>query len=213
MLRALLVLSVLSATAHADDEDFGQCKEESFAATRVTPLRTDIYERDAKARIAKKSTTTAGGSSLVQTYDYDDKGRLATIHVVGTGSIAYDYDGKGRVATMRELDQANKVTRLWTRSYDDKGRLAHEQAQEGRKVVIDKVYSYDEKGRLAKLAMDKGATTQTMTYDDKGRLARTDAKIGTDTVAFTYKYDEKNRRIEQANPNGRLVYSYDCKPR
>lgn len=206
MLRALLVLTVLSSPAFADDEDLGNCKEEAFAATRIEPLRTVTYERDAKQRIVKKTSGTR-----VDAYTYDDRGRLTSIASDGT-VILYDYDDKGRVAHVKELAN-DKLVRRWERRYDGKGLLARELAEENGKVTIDKQYTRDDKGRVAKLSMDKGAITETHTYDDKGHLVKNESVVGTKTIVFTYKYDAKGRRIEQANDKNRIVYSYDCKTR
>ena len=214
MARALLIVIALAGAARADDfEDLGNCKEQAFSAKDPTPARVVTIERDAKHRIAKQTTVLAGGSTLVQTREYDSKGRLATIHL-DNSRIVNEYDGKtGRLA--RTLEYPDKTTttpsRVWTNEYDAAGHLVHVVAREGDLATIDKVYTYDKAGRVATVSMDHGATTEARSYDDKGRLVRNDVVISQQKFPFTYRYDDKGRKIEQASPKGRVEYSYDCK--
>ena len=214
MTRVLLIVAALAGAARADDfEDLGNCKEQAFGAKDTAPVRVVTIERDAKHRIAKQTTVLAGGATLVQTRTYDDKGRLATIQL-GDSRIVNEYDAKtGRLARTLEYAEkaAAKPNRVWTREYDAAGHLVHQVAREGDKDTIDKTYTYDKAGRVATLVMDRGATTETHGYDDRGHLVRNDVVISQQKISFTYRYDDKGRRIEQANPNGRIEYSYDCR--
>lgn len=210
---ALVVLALHAGAARADDfEDLGNCKEQAFgAAEKKLPVRVVSYERDAKHRITRATTKLSSGTTLVETRDYDDKGRLATIAIDGT-RVVNEYDAKtGRLARSLEFPaKATVPARVWTRTYDDAGHLVHQIAKEGDKVAIDKTYTYDKGGRVATMSMDGGATTETHGYDDKGRLVSNDVVISQKHYLFTYRYDDKGRRIEQASPNGRIEYSYDC---
>ena len=215
MARALLIVIALAGVARADDfEDLGNCKEEAFATGDRSPQRTTTIERDAQHRIIRQTTVAGKGSTLVQTRTYDGKGRLATIQLGEDTRIVNEYDGKtGRLAHTVEYTGKGTTapSRVWTDEYDAAGHLIHVVAREGDKDTIDKVYTYDKAGRIATVSMDHGATTEARTYDDKGRLVRDDVVVSQQKIAFTYRYDDRGRRIEQASPKGRLAYGYDCK--
>ena len=213
MLRPALLVALLvhaSSPAFADDfPDLGNCKETVFGPKGNEVSATTI-ERDAKHRIVKLIPKPRGD---VQTREYDAAGRLTTIHI-GDIRVANTYDPKtGRLDRTDEFEaKATTPSRTWTRDYDPKtGQLIHQVAKQGDKIVIEKDFTYDKANRIAAIAMDHGATTETHHYDDRGRLDTNAVVVSGQKIVFTYKYDDHDRRTEQANPKGRIEYSYTCK--
>src|SRR5207245_11579305 len=101
--------------------------------------------------------TSAEGRQLFATFDA--KGRIIAAHAAGLDSVRFTYDSRGRP------NQEQVGGRIWTYSYDGRGRLFSTLDPLGRR---DSLF-YDGADRLIRRKLPNGQVVQ-FGYDTNGNL-------------------------------------------
>jgi YD repeat-containing protein len=137
---------------------------------------------------------------------YDEEGRAVVIQIIKEGkAISVEkrkYGAGGMLASIDIKDASSgSSTELL---YDDKGRQSQRRETLKNKLEIKTAYRYDEKGRLAEEERNQGSHRLLMTrsYADDGSLERVETKQDGQLV-LTEKYTE-NGRIEELYDGGFL---------
>ena len=202
------------------------------ANQHTTKLNYDVRRR-------LTSIGYADGTSLKVTYDgvgnltaitdraghitsksYDDANRLIAVTNALNAATTYAYDPANNLTSITDANQ--RVTAL---QYDKLNRLVSRTLPQG----MFESKAYDAAGNLVSRTDFNGKTT-TFTYDTLNRLLEKipDPSLGQPTVSFTYtatgkrasmsdasgitaySYDNRDRLITKATPEGTLSYSYDA---
>jgi RHS repeat-associated protein len=142
----------------------------------------------------------------VESYGYDDFGRLSTVTDALGQAEQITHDANNRIT--RRTDRNGRIT---TFEYDGAGRLA--------KLIhpdATRLYTYDAAGQLTELR--EGNDTLRYTYDDAGRLTRVDHDGVNGKLRLDYAYDTLDRLIRRTVDFGPLAldappdvteYAYD----
>ncbi|MDH5511242.1 MAG: RHS repeat protein [Nitrospinota bacterium] len=144
------------------------------------------YTRDAIGRIATKTETT-GGTTTIYEYSYDVAGRLVAVKEGGVVVSTYDYDANGNRIT------AVTSTGTYQGFYDLQDRMTK---------YGDASYTYTANGEL--LTKVEPAGTTSYNYDVYGNLRGVTTPGGT---TIEYIIDASNRRIGK-KVNGALVQGF-----
>jgi RHS repeat-associated protein len=135
----------------------------------------------------------------VTRYEYNEQGQqTAQIDAEGRAT-RYEYDALGR-RTKRTLP----LNQFETYAYDLAGRLTNRTDFNGRTTT----FIHDVMNRLVAKVPDASFTAPAIqfSYNELGlRTNMVDASGVT-----TYRYDERNRLVEKATPQGTLVYAYNA---
>ncbi len=156
-------------------------------------------------------------TSHVQTFEYDDAGRVARTtfddRIDGTldDVRTYAYDDEDRI--VRETRIISEAPWVRTVEYDADGNIVHERIDNGG-AVRDTVRTWAGEGRLLTETIDDEDDTRLFeranTYDDQGRpLSEREAWLGEGRVETTvYVYGERGlarRTWERAERSGALL--------
>jgi RHS repeat-associated protein len=172
-------------------DNFGQPATYT-ASYNGTPIFSQAYTRDALSRIAEK-TETIQGVTTVYAYNYDDAGWLTDVYQNGDVVSHYDYD-----ANSNRTDGYTPVQgTISSTSYDNQDRLLSYTTTTGTST-----YTYAANGELA--SKTDGSGTTTYTYDVLGNLRSVTLP---DTTQLDYVVDGQNRRIGKT-VNGTLVQGF-----
>ena len=128
---------------------------------------------------------TQGGATVAESFAYDDRGRLETVHYGGTLVSTYGYD-----ANSNRTSYDGTFGTVTTTSYDDRDRLLH---------YGDTSYTYTDAGELVLKSV--GEHTVTYDYDVLGNLRQVVLDSGT---TIDYIIDGAQRRIGK-KVDGKLV--------
>jgi RHS repeat-associated protein len=152
-------------------------------------------------------------------FAYDALGRLTSVTDALGQVTRYSYDEQGN-----QLTQTDAEGRTTSFAYDKMGRRIRRTLPLGQ----TETFTYDAAGNLRTKTDFNGRTT-TYTYDTVNRLTRKtpDGSLGQPPVVFsytpsgqrasmqdasgstTYSYDNRDRLLSKATPQGTLSYSYD----
>ncbi|HEX7289295.1 MAG TPA: RHS repeat-associated core domain-containing protein, partial [Candidatus Angelobacter sp.] len=167
-------------------------------------------------------------SGAVETYQYDNAGRVILTTLRDGGSVSAAYDNVGRITRKSFSDSTGTNTGTISFTYDLANHLtqvtdpntssSYTYDAMGRKVSSDTVYAqlpsqtftlsyaYDKNSNRTQMTYPGGETAG-YTYDSLNRLtALTDSEAGT----FNLTYDALNRRTSLTRPNGvSTTYAYD----
>lgn len=115
-----------------------------------------------RARRTTSTTTWVGSapSSMVETYDYDDDGRLEEISAVqGTSTWSYEirYDDESRIERFTQYVGSNFTESDLT--YDDQGRLSMVETDDNDRYEL----TYDAEGRIDEIFVLAPGSGETMT--------------------------------------------------
>jgi len=180
-----------------------------LCATDVTTSRT--Y---APATGPLTSQTDANGNAT--TYEYESRGRLATVSRGPSSSdlrerIAYTYDAAtGRKSLERYLAMQSGAwveKRRESFSYDTLSQLTAQTHADNTSIG----YTYDDGGAIASVRDENHtAANTTYNYDPAHRLSAVHQTLGTGNVATTYAYDIAGNLTSVTDPNGNVTsYVYD----
>ncbi len=135
----------------------------------------------------------------VTRYEYDDLGRKSAEIDANLHRTSFEYDALGR-RTRRTLPDGT----FETYDYDRSGRLASRTDFGGYTTL----YHYDPVGRLIEKIPDPrfGQAPVAFGYDALGRRTNMVDASG----VTTYLYDQRNRLVAKATPQGALAYGYDA---
>jgi RHS repeat-associated protein len=132
-------------------------------------------------------------------YGYDPAGNLTSLQDTAQRTTTYQYDARNRRKTRTlPLHQAESYT------YDPVGNLATKTDFNGKKTT----YSYDTLNRLLSKVPDSSLSQPTVSFTYTGtgqRATMTDASGPT-----TYTFDNRDRVLSKATPEGTLSYTYDA---
>ena len=166
-----------------------------------------------------RQTAKTDQAGLTTQYDYDALGRLTSVTDALGQITRYSYDEQGNQLT--QTDAEGRTTRF---AYDRMGRRISRTLPLGQTETS----TYDAAGNLRTKTDFNGRTTS-YTYDSVNRLTRKtpDGSLGQPPVVFsytpsgqrasmqdasgttTYSYDNRDRLLSKATPQGTLNYSYD----
>jgi YD repeat-containing protein len=172
----------------------------STSAKGDTYARKSTFTHDKSGRLVR----LAESSSSVQTWEYDDAGRVVrwkrsqdpsdeppvtvtrdgfgaiTVLADGVDTWSFTYDPSGRVTKLGYAGGSFELT------YDDAGHVVGEKSG-----ILEASFGYDAQGRLASRKSDSGE--ETLSYDARGRLEKiARPKPYRETV---FAYDAKDRLI------------------
>ena len=171
------------------------------------------YSYDATGNL----TRTNKANKTYTTYDYDAAGQiLHLINHAGDDSVNtrfdYIYDARGHRLTMGTIDGN------WAYDYDSTGQLIHAVFTSTNPEISDHDlrYAYDTLGNRISTVIN-GVTTDYVAndrnqYASVGGVAQmydADGNLVNDGVD-TYTYDDGNRLIRMAGPDGVTEYEYDA---
>ena len=152
----------------------------------------NITNYNAKGQVSSKQIQT-GNLNSVESYTYDERGRLASLNNSTGQSIDYKYDNR-KISTISN-------GRTYTKIYD---------AWDGIKTISDPVssisYIYTSLGKPSKITTSDSHIS--ITYDEIGnQITLTDPNAGTST----YTYDAARRLITQKDGRGKITANeYDA---
>lgn len=185
---------------------------------------TQTYEYDALDRLtsvtrgadtftygydaANNLTSRTIPGRAVDTFTYDDAGRLATVASAGVTQATYGYDAAGHPLAVT-LPSTNGYVEK--RSYDRSGRLTEVANVKGTSVLTKSTLTLDGVGNPTQIVDQTGAAN-TYRYDAVDRLLQ--ACLGATTCNnpanfITYAYDPNGNRTSEARPTGTTTYSYN----
>jgi RHS repeat-associated protein len=175
------------------------------------------YSYDVVGRLVRENK----GNGTYNTYQYDAAGRLLhMINYAPNGSILsqfdYTYDTLGRRISMNTIDG------LWTYEYDATGQLTRAIFNSTNPQIPNQelLYVYDAAGNRIRTFINSTTaeyTTNKMDqytevgnatyqYDEDGNIK---LKIE-GSQSSTYTFDEENRLVQVATPEGTWNYEYDA---
>ena len=169
--------------------------------------------------------TLALGTSLSNTYTYDERNRLSTIKTPNETIYQFIYDYKNQITQVKlnneviliyEYDSNGFITKkqnglngdYYRFSYDTKGRLS--QIFYGSSLEYE--FSYDNQDRLVQIFNDSDAI-RSFVYDEEGRLVSEecfDDELNT-TVELNNKFNSHNELVNKKVKvlNKPIVQSFD----
>jgi RHS repeat-associated protein len=162
------------------------------------------YDLNNQLRTVVQLNPTPSAASYATSYNYDTSGNLISLQDANTHTTQNGFD------IFNELNQEMMPAgQTQTRTYDSAGNLATLTDYNGN---ITK-YTYDSLNRLLSRAPQPSATTpaptdtpESFTYTPTGKRATMTDASGT----TTYSYDDHDRLISKATPQGTLTYTYDA---
>jgi RHS repeat-associated protein len=194
------------------------------AVDQVTQVRDANLGVTQLAYDAKRGLASVTNALNVQieSYQYDEIGRLTQKTDAKAKSAIYQYDAAGNLSQMMDrrgqvirygYDTRNRPTRVdypdsaQTRSYDAAGRLA-----EVREADNAMTYAYDGVNRLVKATTDSVAGRQEVgyEYDTLDRVVRRTLN-GADPTLYTY--DKADRLAAISYRNQTTAYTWDAASR
>jgi len=153
-------------------------------------LRTTTYTYDDAGRVITRSDRNEQAVS----YEYDAAGRLTKKTLPGSTITTYDYDALGRPTTFVGPDARIDFT------WDDGNRLIGQRMRgtpTSTQPDVSLAFGYDASDLRTSVAAPWGTTGYR--YDQRGRLGWVDRPGG---GSFTFGYDDLDRVISIARPNG-----------
>jgi len=150
---------------------------------------------DALGRLVAVTNAFGSGQQMVTRYEFDEVGNLLSQIDALSHTNRYEYDGLGR--RTRHTLPAGQVA---TFGYDAVANLIRETNFNGAVLTNQ----YDALNRLTNKA-SVGSYKVTFAYSPTGQ--RTNMVDGTGTN--TYAYDNRDRLLTKATPQGMLTYTYD----
>jgi len=170
--------------------------------TLTNPLgQTVRMEYDAFSDVVKVTDPIDGVTEL----SYDPNGNLIGVKDARQKTTSYTYDSMDRLKTRTDQMQGSSSTESY--GYDVKGNLVRFTDRRGKVTV----YRYDNLDRLNFVGFGEtgvGVYESTIDYTyDAGNRLRTavDSVSGT----LTLEYDNFNRLLSVATPQGTISYTYD----
>jgi RHS repeat-associated protein len=160
---------------------------------RTIDHRTTRFRYDDDARTMTVEPAGGGGGS---TYQWDGRGRVATIDHPSVGSVRLVRDRQGRV---RRLEAAG-LRREWI--YNTHGGVVSYQEEIGGRVSTTSL-ERDALGRVT--AEHRDGVTSRFRYDKAGQLVGFDGTDGT----WSWTYDANGRLTKEAGPSGERSFVYD----
>jgi len=140
-------------------------------------------------------------------YVYDGLGRLTEQTDPGGNVRVFDYDECDRLerTEFRDLEVGSVVSRVWTREYDDRGRLIRTVDPDGTTVER----RYDDRD-LPSVQIEPEGIERHRTYGQLGELLEDVLDPGGLTITHVWTYDKKNRPVLYTDPSGEHTeYIYD----
>ena len=146
------------------------------------------YEYDPEGRLLMLKNFNHNGTLLSMfTYEYDQKGQIASVHTL-RGNWSFSYDAVSQLTAWEDPD--GEVTEV---RYDSRGNRLSQISQGSTKVYsisnMNQYLSYGE--------------SDTFTYDMNGNLKQKTTYGRTESFTF----DSEGRLTEVANPDKRFYYS------
>jgi RHS repeat-associated protein len=201
-------------TRYAYDLRNYQVSEQWLDATG-NPIRTIRSNYDPAGELTAASDPDSG-----YTYQYDQRGRLATVPNRGTPGVAdlvfaYTYDAAGNLVSV--TDQTGEGGGgITSYVYDPLNRVT-EITQTGSGVTDKRInLAYDAAGdvttlsRFADLAGLQPVDTTSYNYDSDGRLTGQTESTGSVTIAqYQWTYDAASRLTQGTSSDGTTNYAYD----
>lgn len=133
----------------------------------------------------------------VNTYEYDELGRVIVERGNGVQNVRYAYDTEGRVTQV--TDSQNRATRM---SYDARGRLIQSIDAAGGTTQI----AYDHADRPIRVSDPRNLVT-TYEFDGFGQIWK---QVSPDTGTTQHQYDAAGLRTSTARADGSVVsFGYD----
>lgn len=134
----------------------------------------------------------------VTSYGYDEQGNLIQQTDANNHTTTFEYDSMGR-RVKRSLPEGQ----FETYSYDVVGNLTNKVDFNGKVTT----FVYDELNRLLSKQPDASfaASNIVFTYTDSGQRESMSDQSG----VTAYQYDNRDRLVEKATPQGTLTYAYD----
>jgi RHS repeat-associated protein len=156
--------------------------------------KTTQFAYDALGRLT--SVTDALGQ--ITTYSYDEQGNQLTQTDAEGRTTRFAYDKMGR-----RIKRTLPLGQTETFSYDAAGNLRTKTDFNGRTTT----YAYDTVNRLTRKTPDGslGQPSVVLSYTPSGQRASMQDASG----STTYSYDNRDRLLSKATPQGTLSYSYD----
>ncbi|EXI66571.1 MAG: Cell wall-associated polypeptide CWBP200 [Candidatus Accumulibacter adjunctus] len=207
-------IQVTDANAHS----VGFQYDASNRRTRTT-YADGTFDQVSYDALGRQTAKTDQAGKTTQ-FAYDALGRLTSVTDALGQITRYGYDEQGN-----QLTQTDAEGRTTSFAYDRMGRRIKRTLPLGQ----SETFSYDAAGNLRTKTDFNGRTT-TYTYDTVNRLTRKtpDGSLGQPPVVFsftpsgqrasmqdasgstTYSYDNRDRLLSKATPQGTLSYSYDA---
>jgi RHS repeat-associated protein len=171
-------------------DNLGRTISKTDQANRITQ-----YAYDKLGRLIQ----VTDAASQLTTYAYDEVGNRTSQMDANSHTTSSAYDKLGR-RTKRTLP----LGMAETLTYDAAGNLASHTDFNGKTTA----YAYDASNRLLSKTPDASLNQAqvSFTYSAAGqRLSMNDA-----SGANTYAYDQRDRLLQKATPQGTLTYTYDA---
>ena len=185
--------------------DDGTTKQYSYdgpgnmASVTDQATNTVQYTYDAANQLKSVIQTASPNPQNTTAYTYDPNGNLSNLTDANSHATQKGFD------TLNQLKQETMpVGQTQTRTYDAAGNLTSMTDYNGKTTT----YAYDALNRLLSKTPDPSLTDaqESFTYTPTGkRASMTDA-----SGATTYTYDNLDRLITKATPQGTLNYTYDA---
>lgn len=146
------------------------------------------YEHDSEGRLLMLKNFNPNGTLLSMfTYEYDQKGQIASVHTL-SGNWTFSYDAVSQLTAWK--DPAGEVTEV---RYDSRGNRLSQQIGQGS----SKVYSISNMNQYLSYG-----ESDTFTYDMNGNLKQKTTYGRTESFTF----DSEGRLTEVANSDKRFNY-------
>ncbi|MDD5569887.1 MAG: hypothetical protein PHD97_01905 [Bacteroidales bacterium] len=198
-------------------------KTEEFRYSSSNLNKHKKYIYDSKGNLIEETRLKYDGSIVYRiVFSYDTSGRKTEERKSGGNDIVdkidtYKYDEAGRLIELINLVPAISMKIIYKYQYDNKGNLITEKKFTGERLDYEYTSTFDEKNRKIKEIKTYPAGDNiyyvTYSYNINDSIIEETYFDKNDklTNKKTFKYDNKNQKVEECNFSGNtLINKYTC---